>query len=115
MARDLSKFQKRRLRELAALAHEEELQRAIKALDEQFDLWRKGELDPFELNEQIHQFHNGASRELYKMYAMGDPFFGIARAINIGILDRTLIEPEVMKLFESTLNYMNREADDEQE
>jgi hypothetical protein len=35
-----------------------------------FDRWERGELDAFELKDQIHTFHQGAARELYARFAM---------------------------------------------
>lgn len=40
----------------------------------------------FELNDKVHQFHNGIARELYKRYVMMDPKFSVAHALNHGIL-----------------------------
>ena len=57
--RSFSKAQKREVRRLAGLAHERELAAAVDNLRAQFERWRAGEFDVFELNERIHQFHDG--------------------------------------------------------
>ena len=48
---------KRLLREYAAVAHEEELRRALLPVAEAFRRWEGKELDSGELSEIIHKFH----------------------------------------------------------
>jgi len=55
-------------------------------LYEQFQRWRGDDISVFELNDKLHQFHNGIARELYKRYVIMDPDFGVAHALNHGIL-----------------------------
>jgi hypothetical protein len=64
----LTKKQKAELRRLAGLAHERELSAAIRELDLEFERWKKGEISVFALNERIHKFHHGISRDLYALY-----------------------------------------------
>ena len=61
----LTKSQKRELRRLAGLAHERELSAAAQELAVSFDAWRSGKIDVFTLNEAIHGYHHGISREIY--------------------------------------------------
>lgn len=63
-----SKVIRRKLREFAGLAHEAELRQELGHLAAQFDEWRAGCLDSFELSDRIHEFHNGPSREIYNRY-----------------------------------------------
>jgi hypothetical protein len=65
-ARPFTKAQRREVRRLTGLAHERELSTAAGRLQSEFDRWRRGEIDVFILNECIHKFHDGTSRELYK-------------------------------------------------
>lgn len=66
--RQYNKKEKKKLRELSGLAHERELNNALNELEKKFVKWRKGSIDSFELNHEIHLFHNGISQELYKKY-----------------------------------------------
>jgi len=66
--REYTKKEKKKLRELADLAYERELSNALKKLEKQFVKWENGSIDSFELNHEIHLFHNGISQELYKKY-----------------------------------------------
>lgn len=50
------------------MAYERELSMATEELASRFARWRAGEIDVFELNEFIHESHNDASRDLYKIY-----------------------------------------------
>jgi hypothetical protein len=84
--RDLPKSIRRSIRDLAAIAHERELAAALRQLDELFSQWRSGQLNPHSLNDAIHQFHDGASRDLWKLYTDSDPSVAVASAIARGVL-----------------------------
>jgi hypothetical protein len=60
---------KRRIRELAGLIYERGLTEALTALERDFARWRQGRCDAFELEEQIHRFHDGVARELWKKFS----------------------------------------------
>jgi hypothetical protein len=62
---DLSKAERRAIRELAGLAYERELAGELTKLRASFDAWVAGERTPFELEQVIHQFHDGVSRQLF--------------------------------------------------
>jgi hypothetical protein len=63
-----NKKEKKKLRELADLAYERELNFALSELEKKYIKWKEGIIDSFELNHEIHLFHNGISQELYKKY-----------------------------------------------
>ena len=88
---------KRALRELAARAHEVELERELAVLEGEFSRWRSGAVSAFDLSEAIHRFDQGPARELYQTYAQIHPKGAIASAIQAGILDRTQIDPDVLE------------------
>ena len=46
----------------------------------------KNSLSPFDVNDSIHRFHNGASRDLYKQYSDSLPWWGVCRAYFDGVL-----------------------------
>lgn len=84
--RDLPKFIRQNIRDLAAVAHERELGAELRRLDELFSQWRNGQLGPQELNDAIHHFHDGPSRHLWKIYTDSDPSLAVASAIARGVL-----------------------------
>ena len=92
-----TKSQKREIRRLAAIAHERELTQAATKLLQQFHRWQKKEIDVFQLNKSIHDFHDGIARDLYKSYAMVDPYWGAVHAISNGILREDEVDAEIFK------------------
>lgn len=74
------------LRQLAKEAWEAELDDRLEQLFEDFLRWVDDEMSAFELSDKIHEFHDGASRELYGRYTGLEPAITVARAIAVGIL-----------------------------
>ena len=98
-----SKSEKRQLRELAAEAHENELTEALEELFEEFTKWADNAFGAFELNEKIHEFHNGISRELYTRYVLNEPRFAVAIGLSRKALSRNQVEPELLKKLQPLL------------
>jgi hypothetical protein len=99
MNQSLTKAQRREVRRLAGVAHERELATAVEALQVDFNRWRSGEMDVFALNECIHKFHNGISRDLFKFYGMGGgEDMSVGNAIARGILQETEVDPQILKV-----------------
>jgi hypothetical protein len=71
---DLSKAVRRVIRELAGLAYERELTAELTKLRAEFDAWSAGQITPFELQQIIHEFHDGVSRQLFNRYTSGSKF-----------------------------------------
>ena len=84
--RDLSKRQKRDLRALLALAHDRALTVALQQLEKSFGEWKSGTLTAYDLNERIHEHHDGASRALYRKYITGNLVLGVALGVTEGHL-----------------------------
>jgi len=95
--RDTSKRIKRLLREQAALAHEEELRRALLPLAAAFEEWKAGDLSSGELGVRIHEFHQGPSRQLFSKYNNGPLDAVVAYAIVSGILDASQVPDELLE------------------
>ncbi|HEY5959236.1 MAG TPA: hypothetical protein VIV60_21910 [Polyangiaceae bacterium] len=100
---DLSKAARRKIRELANVAHERELAAELRRLDELFSRWRSGELDPHDLNDAIHRFHDGPSRQLWSLYTDSDPSFAVEAAITRGILLASEIPSDVAEQFRTAI------------
>ncbi len=96
-ARTLTKAQLKEVRKLAGLAYERELAKAVGDLQNQFESWRRGELDVFGLHERIHQFHDGISRDLYKQYVLGEPGWNLAAAIRNGVVKECEVNPLILE------------------
>jgi hypothetical protein len=72
MATESSRFTRSEtelLRSLVAEAWAEELNHSLEEQFENFMKWADDAMSPFEVVEEMHIFHNGIARELYKKYA----------------------------------------------
>lgn len=79
-------------RKLAGIAYERELSNALNELQGEFTKWQNGEIDSFELNQKVHEFHHGVSRDLYKLYDMGHEWITAPGAIYRGIIAEDELE-----------------------
>ena len=98
---------KKKLRVLASLAHERELQIALAELETQFASWRAGTLTALELTEKVHQFHDGASRDLYQRYVAGEPAWAVAYAIIKSHVSKEEAGPEAMEFLASRIQVLS--------
>ena len=89
-----SKSVRRELRELASTAYERELDSTLEDLHQGFDRWKYKQIDCFELNQLIHEFHQKKSRELWKIYNQSDEDFIVVRATRLGVLQLGEISEE---------------------
>lgn len=106
MTADLNtKATRRRLRELAGIAYTRELGAELAKLEADFSKWRSGEIDPFELSDRIHQFHDGISRDLYVRYRNLAPQQAVARALVSHVLDRAEIPSDLLRALEPTIQF----------
>ncbi len=96
MDRKFSKSERAKLRHLAAEAHARELSEALTKLFERFQSWGRDQLGAFDLNQDIHEFHNGVSRELYVRYVMGALALAVIGAISTGVLSPENVGEGVM-------------------
>ena len=92
---------KEQLRELSGTAYQRELNAALSDVDKQFELWKQGKIDCWELEAFIHKFHDGIARELYKHYIYYDNYdWNVIHALNSNLLQRQEISDEVYKYIE---------------
>src|SRR5437773_3230812 len=96
-ARPLTKKQKAELRRLAGVAHERELSAALSNLESEFGRWRRGEISVFELNDRVHRFHHGVSRDLYNLYDPRDAEIVVPAAIARGTIREDELEPALLQ------------------
>ena len=78
----------RRLRELATLAHERALDRALGQLFTHFQRWQARELDAFDLSHEVHRFHDKEGREIHSFHAVNTPVMVVVWALVQGLLSR---------------------------
>jgi hypothetical protein len=102
---DLTKRQKKCLRELAAEAHERELKRELEGLAREFDRWRAGELPSGELALILHDHDDGPAKRTWAFYNNVDPGTIVARAVADGMLSLDEV-PEDVRPFVERLSQM---------
>ncbi|MCW8929068.1 MAG: hypothetical protein OQL19_02380 [Gammaproteobacteria bacterium] len=98
MNKSLTKYQKSILRDLAENAHENELNSELEKLFENFLMWADKGMSASELNDEIHIFHNGVSRELYKTYVLGEPMVSVAIGLSRKAIAESDIDMELMSI-----------------
>jgi len=116
MRPDLTKSQRRRIRQLAAVAYDRELSRELTALESEFARWRTGAIDAHELSARIHEFHQGPSRRLFSVYTGSAIEQAVAAAIASGVITEAEAGPEILELLRGGIEfarwYSKREDDD---
>ena len=65
----LTKKQRNQVAEFIRLAYERELSEALAALETSFQRWRAGEISAADLDNLIHEHHQGPSRKIWKVYS----------------------------------------------
>ena len=114
MMKNYNKPTRKKLRELTGIAYERELAKALKKLHEQFNNWQAKNIDTFELNDLIHQFHQKTSREIWKLYNYaGHNDMLVARALKLGFLTKDEIGKELVERLEPMINYWQDDDSDE--
>jgi len=88
---------------LVGIAYERELNRALEDLFSRFEKWKKGEIDAFDLDKEIHIHHNGISRDLFKIYRDRDLQLSVYLAFKRGIIKMDEINVDCRPLFEKIL------------
>jgi hypothetical protein len=106
---DFTKAQRRRIRELGALAYERELSEELAKLEAEFKRWRAGEIDAFQLSEAIHRFHQGASRELFTRYDQSTLEIAVAQAIHRGIVSQDEAGADTVALLGNILAFLREQ------
>ena len=103
MLQSMTKSQKKHLRYLASIAYDRELGFALDRLFEVYQQWKSDEIEAWDVNEEIHKYHNGKSRELFNRYASPDPCVLVVRAIADGILKLEEVNEDCRALLEADL------------
>ncbi|WP_044255533.1 hypothetical protein [Rhodopirellula sp. SWK7] len=73
-------------RKLAAIAWDRESRVEIHKLADAIAELDAGVLSPHDVNDRIHNFHNGVSRELWSQYSQSDSDVAVYRAHYDGVL-----------------------------
>jgi hypothetical protein len=111
--RELTKAQRRRLRDLCAMAYERELSADLSKLEAEFGRWRAGELDAYELSERIHRFHQGPARKLFSKYDPSNREFTVADAIHRGLITEEEAGADAIEMLRIYLDFLREREDND--
>ena len=100
-----SKKQRKEMRELQGLAWQRELEEELGSLEKLFSSWREGAIDAFQLSDQIHRFHNGASRKLYTRYSGNHYETTVPGAVANGKIDESEVSKELLEIISEHIEY----------
>lgn len=99
-----TKKQRRELRNLQGLAWDRELSGALEELLRDFQSWEKGKISPFELNDRIHRFHNGRSRELFNAYAGSLDSFWLEIVVARGVIEESEVSEDLLAVIRPNID-----------
>jgi hypothetical protein len=108
--REFTKAQRRRLRELGAIAYERDLCAELTKLESEFGRWRAGEIDAHELSDHIHRFHQGPARELFSFYEQSNLDFAVAHAIHRGVITEEEAGPDAIEMLRAHLAFLRDQS-----
>lgn len=111
MAEKITRSESARLRELAQEAWECELNSELLTLFETFCRWADNGMSAFELVEQIHEFHDGVSRDLYKRYMALPARTAVAMAIAHGLMSEDAVAPELLAKMTDEIESFRKSVD----
>jgi hypothetical protein len=97
----------KQMRELAQLAYERDLTRSIEDLQEQMKAWQAGKMTVWEIEQDIHIFHNKTARSLYKSYVMTDSILAVAIRVAKGVISLNDVPEEERKKIQDIAVHMN--------
>jgi hypothetical protein len=108
---ELTKKQRKHIREMSGVAYEREMTAALDKLLASFQQWKHGEKTPFDLDMEIHQYHDGTARDLFKKYATGDPDMAVMAALAKGILKIEELNEDCRPFFQDRMDRMLAERE----
>lgn len=82
-------------------------------LHDRFHDWLKDRMDAFALGDAIHEFHDGAARDLYVFYTRGKPEVQVARAVAHGVLSRDEVPAPILEGLRPLIEFFEEDLHDE--
>lgn len=104
-----SKKVEKQMRELAQIAYERDLTRSIEDLQEQMKAWKAGKMTVWDIEQDIHMFHNKTARSLYKSYAITDSIIAVAIGVAKGVISLSDVPEEERKKIQDIAVQMNHD------
>ena len=104
---ELSKKLKAALKEHAGRAWEAEMRVVLEGLAAKFDQWKAGAISTADLSDAIHDYHNGAAREIWRRFATNDPKMPLAHAVASGVVSKESLPAEVVDHIASMVEFFS--------
>ena len=101
------------LRRLGGVAYERELRKELMKLHDRFHDWLKDRVDAFALSDAIHEFHDGAARDLYVFYTRAKPEMQVARAVAHAVLSRDEVPVPILEELTPLIEFFEEDSDGE--
>ena len=95
--------ERRELRQLAAEAYRRELDVPLRDLASAFRDWERGRIDPVQLCDLLHEFHDGDCRRIWGTHQRLKPEQSVARAVAMDVLRRTELSPAILTRLDRTI------------
>ncbi len=111
---EFSKSEKKRLRELAALAYERDLGESLSKIALKVDEWRNGSITAVQLNEALHEYHQREARNVWSRYQTDQYDIQVAGAVVRGLLTETELGKEVIATLSNQIKFFRSEAEKDQ-
>lgn len=108
---EFSKSEKRRLRELAAFAYERDVAKSLSMIASKFEDWKNGKVTALELNQNLHEYDRGESRELWSRYGSNQYDIQVASAIVRGLLTEVEAGKEIIAILSNQIQFFRSEAE----
>ncbi len=104
-----TKQTKKLIRQYGAIANERELSQVLRDLHSEFERWQKGEISPGDLNDKIHEFHDGPSKNIWVKYSTSNPQAGLAAAIASGLITKDEVPLQLLDFLARNIEYFESE------
>jgi len=106
---ELSKQQKKQLRQIASLAHERELGKVLARLGSEFDRWEQGKLSARALHDRIHELDRGALKQIWARYQSLPAETVVAQGIAEGFLQESEVPAEILDHLRKQIQFFTDE------
>ena len=107
------KVTRKKRRELSGESYERELGEQLNELLDRFHDWKNGAIESSELSDFIHKFHNGVSREIYKLYNFLPEEDIVARALVLDYLTEDEVPENIIEQISPRIEIYKQKLDSE--
>ncbi|HUA59278.1 MAG TPA: hypothetical protein VML19_11020 [Verrucomicrobiae bacterium] len=108
----LPKPVKRALKQIIGEGYENALAQELAALSGEFEQWKTGKIGAFDLEERIHEFHDGTARRLYSEFSTRGVTltYLAAYAVHAGFYDAARVPADVFPYIQTALKLLREES-----